>query len=106
LEKNMDAKCHVEPFQKIARVDELQDLTTLRLAVWGIGCPNCANRVRNSLLSLIGVVKADVDHTTGSALVKYSPDLVSVPFLLEAVSHAGNDGHHKYVAMLLEEAPL
>jgi copper chaperone CopZ len=102
----MDANCHVEPIQKIPTPDERKNLTTVGLAVWGMGCPNCSNRVRNSLLALTGVVEADVDHTTGFALVEYSPSLVSVPFLLQAVARAGNDGRHKYVAMLFEEATL
>jgi hypothetical protein len=29
-----------------------------------------------------------------------------MPSLLQAVAQAGNDGRHKYVAMLLEEASL
>ena len=102
----MDANCHVEPIHKIPTSDEQQNLTTVSLAVGGMGCPNCAARVRNSLLALTGVVDADVDHTTGFAFVEYSPSLVSVPSLLQAVTQAGNDGHHKYVAMLLKEATL
>jgi copper chaperone CopZ len=102
----MDSNCHVEPIQKETMPDERKDLTSVDLAVWGMGCPNCAARVRNSLLALTGVVEADVDHTTGIVFVEYSPELVSMPSLLQAVAQAGNDGRHKYVAMLLEEASL
>ena len=97
----MDANCHVEPIQKITTDIETQSLTTVGLAVWGMGCINCATRVRNSLLGLVGVVEADVDHTTGSAFVEYSRDLVSMPALLLAVAQAGDGNRHKYVATLL-----
>lgn len=101
-----DANCHVEPIQKISTPEEHQGITTARLAVWGLGCLNCANRVRNNLIAVTGVVEADVDHTTGFAFVEYNPDLVSVPSLLQAVAQAGNDGRHKYFAMLIKEPSL
>ncbi len=99
----MDSSCLVEPVQKISTLEERQGITTARLAVGGLGCLNCANRVRNSLIAVTGVVDADVDHTTGFALVEYNPDLVSMLSLLQAVVQAGNDGRHKYFAMLLDE---
>ncbi len=102
----MDANCHVEPVQKINSLDERKNLATVGLTVWGMGCINCAIRVRNALLALVGVVEADVDHTTGFAFVEYSPSLVSVPSLLQAVAQAGDNNRHKYIAMFLEEAPL
>jgi copper chaperone CopZ len=97
----MDANCHVEPVLKVITSDERKNLTTVGLAVWGMGCPNCATRVRNGLLTLTGVVEADVDHTTGVAFVEYSQDLVSMPDMLQAVAQAGDDNRHKYVAMFL-----
>lgn len=100
----MDANCHVEPVQKITATAERQSLTTVGLTVWGMGCINCATRVRNALLALTGVVEADVDHTTGFAFVEYSPSLVSVPSLLQAVAKAGDNDRHKYIAMIFEEA--
>jgi copper chaperone CopZ len=102
----MDSNCYVEPIQKEATQEERQNLETVGLAVWGMGCPNCAARVRNSLLALTGVVEADVDQRTGYAFVEYSPSLVSVASMLEVITQAGNDGHHRYVAMLLKEATL
>ncbi|MCX6078694.1 MAG: heavy metal-associated domain-containing protein [Chloroflexi bacterium] len=97
----MDANCHVEPTQKIIASDERKNLTTVGLAVWGMGCPHCATRVRNGLLALTGVVEADVDHTTGFAFVEYSQDLVSMPDLLQAIAQAGGDNRHRYVGMYL-----
>jgi copper chaperone CopZ len=100
----MDANCHVEPIQKITTPDERKNLAVVGLTVWGLGCPNCANRVRNSLVALGGVVEADVSHTTGFAFVEYNPDLVTMPALLQAVAQAGDGDRHKYVAMFLEGA--
>ena len=102
----MNANCHVEPVQKISTPEERQNLATVGLTVWGMGCQNCSNRVRNGLLALPGVVEADVDHTTGFAFVEYSPSLVSMPALLQAVAQAGDGERHKYIAMLLDEATL
>ena len=97
----MNDNCYVEPIQKIVADEERQKVEMAFLTVWGMGCPNCAARVRNSLLSLNGVVNAFVDHNTGMAGVAFNPQLVSVEMLLGAVAHAGNDGRHECGAQLL-----
>ena len=104
----MDENCHVDPIQKTATSDEQQTVTTALLAVWGMGCPNCAARVRNSLIALTGVVEAYVDHTAGMAQVNYNPNLTNLPALVEAVARAGGDGRHNYRAQLMngQEAVL
>ncbi|MBM2848780.1 MAG: heavy metal translocating P-type ATPase [Anaerolineales bacterium] len=94
----MDENCHVEPLQKTATAEEQQTTTSALLAVWGMGCPNCAARVRNSLISLKGVVDAEVDHTIGMAEVVFNPSLTAIPALIEAVARAGGDGRHEYRA--------
>lgn len=99
----MDENCHVEPIQKTSTPEERLKIEMTLLAVWGMGCPNCAARVRNSLLSLNGVVNAYVDHTAGMAGVTYNPDLATVEMLISAVSRAGNDGRHEYGARLLSK---
>lgn len=94
----MDKQCHVEPLQKEATPDELADLQGQFLIIGGMGCPNCAARVRNSLLSLNGVVEVYVDHVSGQGYVVFNPKLALTSNLLEAVEMAGNDGHHNYWA--------
>lgn len=94
----MDDNCHVEPVQKIVTDIERNKVETALLAVWGMGCPNCANRVRNSLLSLNGVIHVYVTHEYGFAEVAYNPDLASVELLVGAVAQAGGDGRHEYGA--------
>jgi len=97
----MDENCHVEPLQKTATAEEQQTTTSALLAMWGMGCPNCAARVRNSLLALHGVNNAEVDHTIGMAEVVFNPSLTAIPALIEAVARAGGDGRHEYRARSL-----
>lgn len=100
----MDENCHVEPIEKTATVAERKNIETVMLSVSGMGCPNCANRVRNSLLVLDGVVDARVDHEAGLAQVAFNPDFAPVDTLIRAISLAGgNDGRHEYGARLLQE---
>ncbi len=99
----MDENCHVDPIQKTATAEEQQNVTTARLAVWGMGCPNCAARVRNSLISLAGVVDAYVDHNAGLAQVSFNPNFTNVRALIDAVARAGGDGRHEYRAQLWGE---
>ena len=102
----MDDNCHVEPVQKIASAEERQLIETALLAVWGMGCPNCAARVRNNLLTLNGVVNAYVDHVNGLAAIAYNPDLATVDLLISSVCLASNDGRHEYGAHLLGSEDL
>jgi len=95
-------KCHVVPLSKVVTLAEEKNLAVAGLTVWGMGCKNCAARVRNSLIALDGVVEADVDHTTGFAFVEYNLDLVGTPALIDAVAKAG-DNHHKYIALLSQD---
>ena len=97
----MEEQCHVEPMQKETSIDDLQEAHIVGLAVQGMGCVNCATRVRNSLLALDGVVSADVDWERGLALVDYVPLKTNVDALLHAVAAAGNDGHHNYYAQVI-----
>lgn len=99
----MDSNCHVDAIQKTASAEERQTTTSALLAVRGMGCPNCAARVRNSLLSLIGVVEAQVLLELGMAHVTYNPNLTNSPALINAVAQAGGgDGRHTYHAELVD----
>lgn len=94
----MDENCHVEPLLKVATAAEQESTTSTLLAVYGMGCPNCAARVCNSLISLNGVVEAHVDHVMGMAEVEFNPHLVTIRALINAVARAGGDGRHEYRA--------
>lgn len=94
----MDENCEVKPLHKKVTAGEYQKTRLALLAVTGMGCSNCAARVRNSLIALYGVTNVMVDHITGNAQVTFNPDLVAFPKLIEAVAQAGNDGRHTYRA--------
>ena len=100
----MDNHCHVEAIQKVTTTNEQKNVELALLSVSGMGCPNCANRIRNSLLSLYGIVDAYVDHAAGIAQVSFNPDIQTVDALINAVTDAGSDGRHEYRARLLATA--
>ena len=98
----MDENCYVEPIYKgVVSADQLQKADTVTLVVWGMGCENCATRVRNSLLTLDGVFGVDVYLNMAVAEVSYNQEKISAHQLVEAVSTAGNDGRHQYRAELV-----
>lgn len=98
----MDENCHVEPIYKnTASADQIQKADRVTLAIWGMGCENCATRVRNSLLALDGVYGVDVYLNMALAEVSYDNSKVSTDILVNAVAKAGNDGRHEYRAQLL-----
>lgn len=97
----MDEQCHVDPVHKPASQAELQSAQRALLSVGGMGCNNCAARVRNGLLALDGVYAADVFLHMAVAEVLFDRNRVSTEMLVEAVRRAGNDGRHEYQAMLI-----
>ncbi len=90
--------CHVDPIQKDSTPEERAEATVTQLAIGGMGCPNCAYRVQNSILTLHGVIDAQVNHLTGAATVRYNPAMVTTEQLVQAVTLAGGDGRHEYFA--------
>ena len=98
----MEENCHVEPVYKEAvPVEKLKNADRVTLLVVGMGCDNCATRVRNSLLSLENVYSVDMYLNMGLAEIRYDSQKVSTDQLIAAVSGAGNDGHHEYRAELI-----
>ena len=98
----MEDNCYVEPIYKdTLSADVLRNADSALLAVWGMGCPNCATRVRNSLLSVEGVIGVDVYLNMAMAEVRYDGRRVSPAAMVNAVSSAGNDGRHEYRAELI-----
>jgi copper chaperone CopZ len=97
----MDENCHVEPVEKAVTVQQIRAADRAILSVGGMGCPNCAMRIHNSLVAVDGVYRADVYLEFGAADVFYDGRLVSTDILTEAVRRAGNDDHHAYHAVLI-----
>jgi copper chaperone CopZ len=97
----MEKNCHVEPIYKSSPVDQLRKADVATLMIRGMGCENCATRVRNSLLLLDEVYGVDVYFQMGLAEVRYNSQKIAASELVDAVARAGNDGHHQYRAELV-----
>ncbi len=97
----MEANCHVEPLDKIVTTEEVNRARPAILAIWGMGCVNCAMRVHNGLLRLDGVVSADIDLERGLAYVDYIPSKTNLHALVLAVADLGSDGMHHYRAEII-----
>ena len=97
----MYENCYVEPMYKNSTADQIRNGENALLRIWGMGCENCVTRVRNSLLSLDGVYRADVYLDLALAEVRYDSKKLSPDVLVDAVSRAGNDGRHNYRAELI-----
>lgn len=90
--------CHVDPVAGRASSQERDDAESTHLGLSGLGCPNCANRVRNALLGVRGVVDVEIDLPRGLATVWREPREAEVSDLVGAVSDAARGTHHRYLA--------
>ena len=97
----MHESCHVEPVEKAVTVQQVRDADRILLSVGGMGCPNCALRVRNGLIAVDGVYRADVYLNLRLAEVYYDGSKLSAEALTAAVHKAGNDGRHEYYAVVI-----
>ena len=98
----MDENCYVKPINKdIQTLKQPQKLDKATLIVSGMGCENCATRVRNSLLTLEGVYGAEVFLNMALVEVSYEFEKTSPQELVAAIARAGNDGRHEYRAQLV-----
>ncbi len=70
----------------------------IRLVIAGMGCPNCAMRVRNALLSVDGVAEAYVKLVPSVSRVLYDGERVTTEQLIAVVAAAGGGPHHEYCA--------
>ena len=98
--------CQVEPLEKPLNRDALANAMAVYWAVYGMGCPRCAMRVRNGLLGLDGVLLAEVHLEKGIAAAAYDPDMVAPSDLVAAVVGAGNDGRHNYQAEFIKQVSI
>ncbi len=95
--------CHVSPIEKSVDPAALARASEVVLLVRGMGCPTCALRVRNALLRVRGVLSAFVVLREGSATVYVDPALASASQLLAAVSQAGVESGHNYIAAVVDD---
>ena len=94
-------ECHVEPVEKPVSAEALEAADRVFLLVRGMGCPNCAVRVRNGLLSLDGVLAVHISLERGLARVLYDSSQVRPDVFPDAVAEVGDGNHHKYTAQIL-----
>lgn len=93
-------ECHVDAAVRIVSESEKRRARTVHLAVAGMGCINCANRVRNALLEVEGVVDVDVDCRGGLTTVWCRRDAgPKTGDLTAAVAECGRRSHHRYLAV-------
>jgi copper chaperone CopZ len=98
----MDENCYVEPiYKELIPAEQLQKADKATLIVWGMGCPNCATRVRNSLLTLEGVYGVDVYLNMSVAEISYDSQKISPTEFAVAIARVGNDDRHEYRAQLV-----
>ena len=97
----MNDTCHVEPIHKTALDHVIQSADRILLSISGMGCQNCAARVRNSLLLLDGVYDAVVMLNLRMAEIYFDEKKVSTDALIRAVAGAGNDDRHRYLAEVI-----
>ena len=98
----MSENCHVDPVVKQVAPEAFKNARTIFLAVSGMGCPNCALRVQNSLVRLDGVLEARVDHTQSLAQVVFNPATVSATEMVQAVANTGVGTRHIYRAQVIQ----
>lgn len=91
--------CHVDPVASRADPEELERALHVDLAVAGMGCPNCGNRVRNALMARDGVVEVHVDVPRALARVWYMAEDIDVEEIMTVVRVAGEATHHRYMAV-------
>jgi len=98
--------CYVAPLAKTVDPSNIADGAEARLVLAGLGCPNCAARVRNALLALDGVIAVDVSLESQRAVVIYDPTRTLPDQLVEAVHRSGATSHHAYRASIVEVRSL
>lgn len=96
--------CHVEKVERHRDSRALDQAMAVYLAVGGMGCEHCANRVNNALVALEGVVAVKVYLREGIVVVAYHPQQATLEDLQAAVEAAG-DGRHRYTAQPLDLRP-
>lgn len=98
--------CYVAPVHKETDPQRIRGRAFARLALSGLGCPNCAARVRNALLSLDGVIEADVTLAPQQATVTFDPTQADPDQLTAAVHWAGIASRHRYRSVIVVVAGL
>lgn len=101
IQLNHEGGCQVTPMHATANEAQLAQASVLFLAVEGIGCPTCTQRVRNGLLHIQGVLDASVELESGLAKVWFDDGVVTPATVAADLPAAAGDARHNYTARLL-----
>ena len=96
--------CHEDRRNPPLAAVHFEEAEVAFLAVDGLGCVSCANRVRNALLALPGVFLAEVDLDHHTVSVWHDPRRVTSHVLADAVASAGDDTHHYSASVIVATA--
>lgn len=94
----------VEASTERAAPEILERCAIVTLAIAGMECQDCANRIRNALLAHPGVVETEADAGAALARVWYDPERVSVEEILGVVAVVGEWTQHQFLAVALGRA--
>jgi len=97
--------CSVDPMGKALDLKDLASAKAACLTVSGMGCQNCATRVRNSLLRIDGVHMVEIAVQEGLAVVAFDQQKVQPVDLVKAVAAAGDNDRHRYWARINDIMP-
>jgi len=90
--------CWVDPMSKVWDPAVVANARAACLTISGMGCANCATRVRNSLLKIDGVHVVEIAIQDGLAVVAFDRVKVQPVDLVKAVGEAGDGRTHRYWA--------
>lgn len=91
--------CHVDPVAPAPHRQADGPREVAYLTIRGMGCPTCARRVRNALLTTAGVITADVRLEAQHGSVVYDPAVTYPEQLEEAIADMGRASRHAYHAV-------
>ncbi|MBI5374753.1 MAG: heavy-metal-associated domain-containing protein [Candidatus Schekmanbacteria bacterium] len=86
------------------KVNELKSYSLATLKIDGLYCPSCPPRVKAAIESVPGVIKADVDLSTNSALVYFDSKRTDPQQFVAAIAKAGTGGYKGEVLIVKERA--
>jgi len=79
----------LKPNMKESENEKTTELSTVKIAVSGMSCASCVERVEKSLRRTDGVLSASVNFAAETATVTYAPSRITVNDLKRAIESAG-----------------
>lgn len=71
------------------------------ITVYGMHCASCANRIQKALSSKAGVISAEVNFGTGTAIVEFDDSKITVRELKKAIEDAGFRTSEKKISITI-----